>query len=485
MNLSVKNLCDFSSGKLLSGDPNIIINNISTNSRECKKDEAFLAIIGEKFDAHEFIPKLIKKGCKVFIVSDDATQYDITENASIIQVNDTIIALQEIAKNYKNHILKNGSNLKTICITGSNGKTSTKDILNSILSQSNKTTSTYKNFNNHIGLPLSIFKTRPEHQYAIWELGMNHVGEISQLGNIAKPDGAIITNIGSAHIEFFTEHEGKKGIAKEKASLIKHIKTGGFLALHREDDYFDMMSGIAREQGIEVISVSIDFKSKNKVDFFAHKINTSLIPCKNSFEFYHDKQLIKIHHPYPGKHIVINSLLALGVALKLGVSIDDIKSGIEKCKISDGRLSIKKLKDITIIDDTYNANPESMSAGLNLLSSLASSDNSNKIAVLGHMAEIGVTSQIEHFKIGQLAATLDINIIIIVGINAQDLYDGANFQIQNLNHNHKSKIIKYFETHEKALEFIKNIIQLKDVIYIKGSRSAQMEKIITLLKINN
>lgn len=441
-------LARWAEGALTHGDAASSASTICTDSRALKAGDLFLALRGEKFDGHTFLAEAARRGA-IGAVAEEVPE-GLPSDFAVIRVSDTLRALQRIASEYRRTLP-----LQVINITGSNGKTSTKDLTACVLGERMQTCKTEGNLNNHIGLPLTMLRARQSDQVGVWEIGMNHPGEIAPLAAIAAPDVAIITNIGVAHIEYLGSREA---IAQEKGMLAEALKPSGYLILSAEDDF---TPSIARRTKADVVTAGIE-----KGDVQA----TDLRPHFNGvrFRLQADGQSVEADLPVPGVHMVRNATLAVAAGRIFGLSLEECAAGIRKLQLTKGRLEQKIVRGIHILDDTYNANPDSMSAALRTLAQMPAAGR--RVAVLGRMGELGGESERGHRSVGDVAATAGIDCVIGVG-------EEAKWITENAWRGGVEKVLHYGET-EQAVKSLRDIARPGDVVLVKGSRSARMERIV-------
>ncbi|MCX5750891.1 MAG: UDP-N-acetylmuramoyl-tripeptide--D-alanyl-D-alanine ligase [Candidatus Saganbacteria bacterium] len=405
-----------------------VFKGISTDTRTIRPGDLFIALVGEKFDGHGFVAEAIKKGAAGAIISKSEilnSKQIQNSKVQIIKVKYTLKALQQLAKYHRNRF-----KIPVIGITGSSGKTTTKDMLASILSEAYPTLKNEENFNNEIGVPLTLLKLNKKHKAAVIEMAMQGHGEIAELVNIAHPTIAIVTNIGEAHL---LQLKTQKNIAKAKAEILQGAK---YAVLNADDEYFNFL----KTYGLRVTSHRlriITFRINRKAD----------VSLKN---------LKGIKLPVPGKHNIYNALAAIAVAKILGLTKKQIKNGLEKFKPSSKRSQIIDLPNgIRIINDCYNANPSSMKAALELLGE----QRGRKIAVLGEMLELGKAAKPAHNKILALTKKLKIDAVLTFGKGWKSSYP----------------------TKEKLTKKLKSMVTAGDTILIKGSRGTKMEEVVDQL----
>ncbi len=443
-------------GRLIRKCDEAYITGVKHDSRECAQGDMFVAIQGENNDGHRYIPQVIRAGCRTVMVSHTEGWYGEigSEACNIIEVEDTVYAMGELAAYYldKLDILK-------VAVTGSVGKTSTRDMIYYVLSEKYTCGRNMKNFNNAIGLPLSIFRFDSSTQAAVLEMGMNSFGEIDRLAGIVKPDIAVITNIGISHMENLGSREG---IFRAKMEIAGHIKDRdgkkGTLVFPYDGEFLTK----ERTAGdYEQIMVGTDGKS----DYIISDIKDSGMDGI-SFDLEHNEQIRHISIPVPGRHNAVNSTLAIAVGELLGVGIEDAQAGLAKAQLTGSRLRRLKNERLTVIDDTYNASPDSMKSALKVLEQ--SSCSGSKTAVLGDMFELGENTERRHYEVGLFARGLKIDKVIAVGRLAENIAHGAAGG---------SMQVMWFEKKEEMYDKLDQIAGTGDIILIKGSRGMKMEQI--------
>jgi len=443
-------------GELLSGNPGTEFQGISIDSRRVNENDLFIAIEGENHDGHEFIIEAFDNGASGAIVDKITLNSENITNKNIIKVSSTTSALGKIANAWRNKFPK----LKMICITGSNGKTTTKEMTYSLLSVKNKTLKNTGNLNNQIGLPLTLLKLDKQHRICVSEIGMNDFGEISYLTGIAEPDVGTITNIGRAHLEKLITVEG---VARAKGELVKDFNQENTFIVNADDKHIAALAS-----NIECKQISYSLNNKD-AEIYAENIISDNLESIN-FNLVINGKSIPIHLKGIGKHNVMNALCASGIAYSLGYSLDEIKDGFESYRPVDMRLEvIKTPQGFKIINDSYNANPDSMSSALKELSSLK--ENNKTIAVLGDMLELGENSSLEHKNIGEYIKTLDIDMVITYGELSTNINKSLDSKIKNL----------HVDTHEQAAQMLIENAGSSDIVLLKGSRGMQMENTIKFL----
>lgn len=435
---------------------------ISTDSRSIKKGDLFIALSGPNFDGHDYVLDAFKKGASKAVISKDVP--NLPKNKKIIKVTDTLAYLQKLA-----NLHRKKTSAKIIAVTGSSGKTTTKDMIASVLSQGGKTLKTAENLNNEIGVPQTLLQIDKSHKYAVVEMGMQNKGEIELLAKISLPNAAVLTNVGEAHIGTLRT---KKNIAKAKSEIFKFLKASDFAILNADDPYFEFQKKQIKDAEI------VSFGLSNNADVRAQNIKEN----NNSISFgllFNGIAHSDVSIPIPGKHNVYNALAAICVGLIYGISPKKIAKGLSTFKSSLKRMQIITLKNgARIINDSYNANPSSMKAVLRVLSSQKGNPSARKIAVLGDMLELGMKANYYHRQIGTLINELDIDILIAMGNLAKEVYLSAKKQPN-------SKGRYFFKNKEEAFKKLQKIMSPGDIILLKGSRVMKMEEILEKILDNN
>ncbi len=444
----IETLTAWAAGTLVSGDPSRLAEVICTNSRALQPGELFLALRGENFDGHTFISEAAESGALGVIAAEFPAGLPV--DFVVIKVADTLRALQSIAAEYRRSL-----GLKVIAITGSNGKTSTKDLTAAVLSERFRVTKTAGNFNNHIGLPLTMLRAKKSDEIGIFEIGMNHPGEIAPLAKMAAPDVAIITNIGVAHIEYMGSREA---IAQEKGMLAEALPSDGTLILNGEDEFSNRIAARTKAHAIFCGTDSGGVRASDiQQDFGGTR-----------FRLHADQPSVEAELPVPGRHMVSNALLAVGAGRAFGLSLEECAAGLRKLELTRGRLEQKSARGIQILDDSYNANPDSMTAALQTLAEMPVAGR--RIAVLGRMGELGSESGNSHRLVGEVAAKLRIDTLIAVGPEAALVADAA--LLGGVLH------VEKFDAIDEAIIALRRFAKSGDVVLVKGSRSARMERIV-------
>lgn len=422
---------------------------LTTDSRAVVPGCIFLALSGERFDGNNFAAEASRKGAAAVVVSRLAGEYDPA--CTVVQVADTLAALQSLAKWWRGQL----EPIRVVGLTGSSGKTSTKDMTLAILRQHYKAVATKGNLNNHIGVPLSILSTEKGTEAAVWEMGMNHQGELAPLCEMVQPQVGIITTIGSAHLEFLGTRDN---IANEKCTVARALPKDGYMIFPARDDYANY---IAAQTDATPIAVGGHHSR-------VQALNQRSSPSGTTYTLYiEDAGEIAVNLPVPGAHMVSNSLLAAAAGWKLGCSLEEIAAGLASPALTRGRLACAQVDGFTVVDDTYNANPESMKAALETVAALKGPKR--RFAVLGKMGELGESGIAAHADMGWCAASLGYAAVVVVGAECAETTALCQAAAESI----PAMLV---ETPAEAAAALRQLIQPGDAILFKGSRSAGMER---------
>lgn len=450
--ISIRRIAGFIGGNLIGEDK--YIDSVTTDSREAKEEAMFIGIKGERADGNDFAADFLKNGGSCAVVEKDI---DIPSGKSVIRVEDTKKAIRDIAEFYRTTL-----DTDIIAVTGSVGKTSTKDMLNSVISGGFNTFATRGNFNNEIGVPLTIFQLDSSYTKAIVEMGMSSLGEISRLTKIAKPQAAVITNIGTSHIGNLGSQEN---ILKAKLEVLECLDSDGIVVLNGDDKFLwgskNSISHKTVYYGIENTSadyIAYDVMCNDRGSTFKVKIEG------NEYEF---------HIPIVGIHHIYNAMAAIICGLHFGMSVEKIREGVADFTPSGMRQKEIRIGKIKLIEDCYNASTDSMQSSLNVLKTL--SQNARGIAVLGDMLEQGDFAEQNHRLVGGYAANSGADTIVCIGNDAKYIADEAKKQgISN---------VYEFENNSQASEFLCQYVKDGDVVLFKASRGMKLEEVSSALQI--
>lgn len=449
----MKEVAEVTDGVFLQGAPTVKVNGVCTDSRKINNGDLFVALQGQQVDGHVFAARALEQGAGALLVSRALENLPV--QSPVVLVKDTLQALQQLARNNRDKL-----NIPVVAVTGSNGKTSTKDMIAAVLNTGYTTLKTEGNYNNELGLPLTLLHLNKEHRAAVVEMGMRGPGEIDFLARLAKPTAAVITNIGESHLE---KLGSVRNIALAKGELLDHIKEEGFALVNGDSPYMEELA--ARCKG-EVWFYSL----KGPAHLVARNIRNENKGVRYRVTYPGGEG--EIFLPVPGSHNVMNSLAALGVGLKLGLSFADIARGLEQVILSQMRLEVIETAGFTIINDAYNANPSSTKAALQVLEETG---QGRRIAVLGNMYELGELAESGHRDVGKAAAKAGVRQLVAVGHLARFVAQGG------LDAGLPEEQVHHCESNSQAIEMIQSMLRPGDTILIKGSRGMHMEEVVQAL----
>ena len=448
-------------GELMAGPSGTRFSGISIDSRQISEDELFVAVKGATHDGHLFIPEVIERGVRGIVVdrrkASDALTDLIPGHVTCVLTDDTIRALGDLAAFHRGRF-----SIPVVCITGSNGKTTTKEMTASVLGEKFNTLKTHLNLNNEFGVPLTLFRMDPSHEAAVIELGMNHPGEIRRLSEICRPDFGVITNIGPAHLEGLGSINN---VMAAKGELIDNIKKDGILILNGDDPY---CMELGKTSGRKVFRFGLALDADVRATEIANKENATV------FKLQLPDEEIFIRINAPGRFMVSNALAAAAVGSLIGLSARQIKSGIEKFRPVKGRMDMRQTRlGFFIIDDSYNANPASMEAAINTLVSLKGLKKGALVA--GDMLELGEKAKQLHERIGEFAARSGVNRLFLTGEYAACIKKGAQRRGMS-----EEDIIIGDKAH--LVESLLDYLSPRDWVLVKGSRSSGMDAVVGQLE---
>ncbi|MCY7294253.1 UDP-N-acetylmuramoyl-tripeptide--D-alanyl-D-alanine ligase [Alteromonas sp. a30] len=435
----------------LMGD-NVTIENVSTDTRKIAKGDLFIALCGPNFDGHQFVEQAREKGAIAAIV-EKPMSLDIPQ----VVVENSKMALGKLGAAVKAEV-----NPLTVGITGSCGKTTVKEMVAAILSARGNVLATEGNFNNDVGVPLTLLRLNHTHDFAVVEMGANHLGEIAYTCSLTKPNVSTIVNAAASHLEGFGS---LLGVARAKSEIFKELEVGSTAILNQDSQFYDFWKG--KSSHVEQQSFSMD----KDADFVAHEITLGMDGCAQ-FELQTPQGTIWVDLALPGIHNVNNALAAAALSMAVGATLEDIKMGLQNMGQIQGRLNVKQLTDqVRLLDDTYNANVASVNAAIDLLASFSG----RRILVLGDMAELGDKGRYYHEQVGEHALESRIDAIYTLGVLSRHSSD-----VYEKNGKHFNDIDKLVEQLNKDYAHEKCDIS----ILVKGSRSAHMENVVTALEVS-
>lgn len=450
--LYIREILDATKGNLLCGSENLEVTSVSTNSKTAADGALFIPIRGEKMDGHQFIKGAFENGATAALTSVSEVA---NSSNTYIKVADSLRAMQDLAAYYRRKF-----DIPVVGITGSVGKTSTKEMIASVLSSGFCVTKTVGNLNGQIGLPQTIFGIEKKHDVAIVEMGISKFGEMERLSKIARPNFAVMTNIGVTHIENL---KTRQNILAEKLHITDTLTGNSVLFLNNDDEMLQSVDAFGK---FKVTTFGMGEGS----DFRAENIR---IDGENTyFDVVYGGVRESVMIPIVGVHNVYNALVAVALGLEMGLPMDKIKSGLLRYENLNMRQRIYRTPKITVIDDSYNASPDSMVSAIDVLNQVTK--KGRKIAVLADMLELGEISGEKHFDLGRTVANSNIDVLITVGKEAKNIAEGARSVSKSIQ-------VHSFETNEEAKDCLTKVIQEGDNILVKGSRGMHMEQIAQFL----
>ena len=453
-NVILKEFIETVNGVLLSGDPGAIISGISTDTREIEKGEAFIALKGENFDGHKFIPSAVLKGAACIVI-DDETKAPVNLNAAVIKVGDCLKALGDFAGFWRHQ-----HSAKIVSITGSMGKTTTKEMTACVLEVENETLKNEGNFNNLIGLPFTLLRLNNTHKRAVLEMGMNHFDEIRRLTQISDPDIGVITNVGPVHLEGVKDIQG---VARAKTEMIEEIRSESRVILFGDDkNLMKEASRFSRDFFTFGLGPGNDL-SADRIEILKSGGMTYRLRYRNEY--------IPVELKVTGMHNLINSLAAASVAICMEENFENIAEGLIRFKGVKGRLITDVLPDdILLLDDTYNSNPSSLKAALDVAKEKAGRER-RIIVGLGEMLELGDETVRAHVQAGKLVAETGAEFFFAIGAHAQQMLKGA------IEAGFPSERAIESKTRHDMVDQMNGVMEKGDLVLLKGSRMMGLEKV--------
>lgn len=444
---TVEEIINITQGKILQGGTSIRVRRVSTDSRDIKKRDLFIAIKGDSFDAHNFVNDVVRLGASVLLVQKHVRLKN--KDVAVVLVKDTVLAMGALAKAYRMRF-----SIPVIALTGSAGKTTTKEMLARVLKTSFRVLYNIKSFNNHIGVPLTLFQLNSRHEIVVLECGTNQPGDIAYLADIVRPTAVIFTNIGESHLERLKTLDG---VLKEKWHLADHLKRSEAIVYNADDErLFKLIgkrgTGVSLSKPVEWRARNIEVTKSGKTQFLlgAHQIRLNSA----------------------GLHQGLNALLVAAMAAHFKVPVAKIIKALNIFQFPSGRGQLIKIGKLTIIDDTYNANPVSVRGAVDLLTALKAFNR--RVLIIGDMLELGVKAKRLHQEIGKYIEHRAIERVITVGQLTES--------IMHVLKNSKRIEVTHFENVDDLIKDLKNILKSDDVILIKGSRRMKMERILDSLQ---
>lgn len=458
---SVETIAAIASGEILVGDPATMISGLSTDSREPAELGAYLALPGERVDGHDYLLDAIAGGARLLIVARPSAELgDVIvaaarKRVAVVRVLDALAALQHIAAWHRSRL-----RCAVIGVTGSTGKTTTKDYLTAVLSTSMRTQATRGNRNNEIGVPLTLLAAGSDCDALVVEMGMRGTGQIAELCEIARPDFGLVTNVGTTHIELLGTQDA---VADAKGELVRAIGDGGAVFLNGDDQYSERLASRASapvtryglSEGCQVRATGIELDASS---------------CA-SFVLVSDQGSVDVTLAVPGKHNVYNALAAAAVGLRLAVPLTAVADGLAAARSGSMRMEVfTSASGMTVINDAYNANPTSMAAAVDTLAAFETAGR--RVAVLGDMAELGSLTELAHFHLGEHVARAGIDILVTVGERARRIAEGAKAEGM------AAGGVRPCATVDEAIEVLDDELQTGDVLLVKASRVMGLEAVV-------
>ncbi len=445
---SLSSVAEMCAAALLAGNPENLVLRIAKDTRSIEPGDLYVALRGEHFNGNHFIAEAAAKGAGGALCDGDPP-VGLPQEFGILSTPDSLTALTLLASAWRSQL-----SLRSVVVTGSSGKTSVKDFTTAVLRTTLRTTATQGNLNNEIGLPLSVLSANLEDEAAVWEIGMNHRGEIAPLAGLARPEIGIITGIGTAHIEHLGSREE---IAAEKGDLLEKLPSGGCAIIPAEDDF----SGELRTRtSARIVEVGFD-----RGDLRATGIRYGL--DETSFLIEGEYGRAEALLPVPGRHMVGNALMAIAAGLQCGITLEKCVSGLAEVTLNSGRLARVVRRGVTFLDDTYNANPDSMIAALETIGGI--SLPGRKIAVLGRMGELGIHAAAGYERVGNKSASV-LSTLITVGDEASAMAEAAS--------RGGLSDVRTVSDNTAAARLLSSLASEGDLVLLKASRSARMEEVL-------
>ena len=426
---------------------------VTTDSRTVTPGCLYIPIKGETFDGHDFIGKAREAGALLVLTE----KQDAAGDGPSVRVTDTRIAIQRIAEFYRKEM-----NIPVVGITGSVGKTSTKEMIASVLAEKYRTLKTLGNFNNNLGLPLTIFRLTPEDEIAVLEMGISHFGEMTDLARTARPDTMVITNIGTCHLEFLGDRDG---VFEAKTECFEYVSYDGTVVLNGEDD---KLSRVDQVHGRAPIMYGLDPGKRVYADNI-RPLGFKGTACTINM----DDRSFDVTIPVPGTHMVLNALAAATVGALYGLTDEEIRAGIEKVGSLDGRFHVIETGKITVIDDCYNANPMSMKASCSILDTV----DTGSVAILGDMGELGGNEEALHREVGVFVGGCRIGRFVTVGPLSRNIDAG-------ILETRADADVRHFDSVDELLPELPSLIAEGDAVLVKASHFMKFSRIVEELKNN-
>jgi UDP-N-acetylmuramoyl-tripeptide--D-alanyl-D-alanine ligase len=461
LTLSVARLVEVVRGELLAGDENTMVNGLAIDSRDVGPGAAFVAFGGEHADGHDFVASALTAGARAIVVTRDdegireALAASRRHDVALVRVEDATRAVQDLAAYHRERLL-----CPVVGVTGSTGKTTTKDFLDSVLGTRMRVVATEGNMNNELGVPLTVMRAGADTGVLVVEMAMRGPGQISRLAEIAQPTAGLVTNVGVSHLEVLGSEEA---IASAKGELVLAVPSTGRVFLNGDDAWSAMLAD-------EATAAVTRYGLGDSCDVRASDIRLSETGTP-VFTLLAGGESIEVELPVPGRHNVYNALAAAAVGLYLELSLEDLARGLREATLSGMRMEIfQSATGVTVINDAYNANPTSMRAALDALVDVPA--EGRRVAVLGDMAELGSLTELAHFRMGEYVVELQIDSLVTVGERARRIADGA------LAGGMDADAVRPCETPDEASEVLDDLLAPGDVVLVKASRVMGLERVV-------
>lgn len=449
MKISFNEIASATGGALKAGHGKAVATGVATDSRKVNDGDLFFALRGPNFDGHAFVKDVLAKGASGAVVDNEGCLSGLPEGSAAVVVDDTVKALGALASH-----IRGLHRVPVVAITGSAGKTTTKEMAAAILSRSRNVLKTEGNKNNLIGVPLTIFRLSEAHEAAVMELGISEDWEMERLVAMCRPDVALITNIGRGHLQTLGSLEG---VARAKGPIFSMLGPHGVKAVNLDDPWVVKAAGTSGQ--------IVTYSMKQKADVMVEGSFEEGLAGARAVYNVRGKR-ITVRFSAPGLTNVVNGAAAIAATLPLGVPLEHMAEGLEDWAPIKGRMGLVRSGGLTVLDDTYNANPESMGSALRTLKEASG----RKVAVLGDMLELGAASDEEHAGVGKLAAELGVDVLVAIGASSETTAEGARRA--------GLKEVFSFGSKRNALELLKRILHEGDTVLVKGSRGVALEEVV-------
>lgn len=449
------NLCE---ARLIRGDPSWEVARISIDTRSLARGDCFIALQGPRFDGHEFLEDAAQRGASAAVVSHPTRAMNSPSALALLQVQDTLTALHKLATNYR-RLMPPATRL--ITISGASGKTTTKEMIAAVLGERFHVAKTPGNYNNHIGAPLSLMSVTPEHDFGVIELGSNHPGEMRVLAELVRPEIAVVTNIGLAHVEHLGD---ETGVAQEEGTPLEYLPYNGdgLAVLNADDKWCNELRARTRAT---VVTVGIDHFADIRASDI--KINGD-VKFRLNIAKKREDTIVRLRTL--GRHQIYNALQAAAVGYGVGMDLDEIREGLETVAFPAMRMQPVDVAGIRFVNDCYNANVPSMRAALEMMRDTPATGR--KVAMLGEMLELGAWTKSAHLEVGALAAQCGLSLLMAVGPAARWIAEGALAAGMEMH-----RVLVVYDTTE-ALDAVRALVREGDLVLLKGSRKLKLETIL-------